>query len=229
MLGIGVVPITWPIYKGHVFRGIYHRLLKRVYLFDASHAGSSQASGAEIAPFQVTGLEDASLREELDAYGYDRLREEADLLEAAGDAFDREKFEAGEVSPMFYGSAMNNFGLAPFLDTFCELSPTPTARDSSIGLVSPEDEAFSGFVFKIQANMDKAHRDRVAFVRICSGRFERGMKVLHVRTDKTIRPRQPDDISSRRSGPSWRRDSRVTSSASTTLEYSRSAIFAHRG
>jgi peptide chain release factor 3 len=92
---------------------------------------------------------------------------------------------------MFYGSAMNNFGLAPFLDTFCELAPTPAPRDSSIGMVSPETEAFSGFVFKIQANMDKAHRDRVAFVRICSGRFERGMKVLHVRTDKTIRLANP--------------------------------------
>ncbi len=191
VLGIGVVPITWPIYKGHVFRGIYHRLLKRVYLFDAKYAGSSQAAGAEMAPFQVTGLDDASLREELDAYGDDRLREEADLLETAGDVFDRERFEAGEVSPMFSGSAMNNFGLAPFLDTFCELSPTPSARDSSMGRVSPEDEPFSGFVFKIQANMDKAHRDRVAFVRICSGRFERGMKVLHVRTDKTIRLANP--------------------------------------
>ena len=191
VLGIGVVPITWPIYKGHVFRGIYHRLLKRVYLFDAKHAGSSQAAGAEIAPFQVTGLEDASLREELDDYGYSRLREEAELLEAAGDAFDREKFEAGEVSPMFFGSAMNNFGLAPFLDTFCELSPTPSPRESSAGKMSPENEPFSGFVFKIQANMDKAHRDRVAFVRICSGRFERGMKVLQVRTDKTIRLANP--------------------------------------
>ena len=191
VLGIGVVPITWPIYKGHVFRGIYHRLNRRVYLFDAKHAGSSQASGAEIAPFQVTGLDDPSLRSELDDYGYDRLREEADLLEAAGDTFDQAKFEAGEVSPMFYGSAMNNFGLAPFLDTFCELAPTPSPRDSTIGKVSPEDEPFSGFVFKIQANMDKAHRDRVAFVRICSGRFERGMKVLHVRTDKTIRLANP--------------------------------------
>jgi len=123
--------------------------------------------------------------------GYDRLREEADLLEAAGDTFDKTKFEAGEVSPMFYGSAMNNFGLAPFLDTFCELAPSPSARESSAGRVDPITEAFSGFVFKIQANMDKAHRDRVAFMRICSGRFERGAKVLHVRTDKTMRLANP--------------------------------------
>jgi peptide chain release factor 3 len=191
VLGIGVVPITWPIYKGFDFRGIYHRLLKRVYLFDEKHAGSSQQSGAEIAPFQVTGLDDPSLKSELDTVGYDRLREEADLLEAAGDTFDKTKFEAGEVSPMFYGSAMNNFGLAPFLDTFCELAPSPSARGSSIGKIDPITEAFSGFVFKIQANMDKAHRDRVAFMRICSGRFERGSKVLHVRTDKTMRLANP--------------------------------------
>jgi len=189
-LGIGVVPITWPIYKSHVFRGIYHRLLKRVYLFDEKHAGSSQLSGSEIAPFQVSGLDDQSLKDELDTYGYDRLREEADLLEAAGDVFDRKRFEAGEVSPMFFGSAMNNFGLAPFLDTFCDLAPRPSPHQSTIGAI-PADADFSGFVFKIQANMDKAHRDRVAFVRICSGKFERGMKVLHVRTDKTIRLANP--------------------------------------
>jgi len=191
VLGIGVVPITWPIYKSHVFRGIYHRLLKRVYLFDAKHAGSTQLSGSEIAPFQVTGLDDAILKEELDDYGYSRLREEADLLEAAGDTFDRAKFEAGEVSPMFYGSAMNNFGLAPFLDTFCELAPSPSPHASTGGVIDPITEAFSGFVFKIQANMDKAHRDRVAFMRICSGKFERGMKVLQVRTDKTMRLANP--------------------------------------
>ena len=190
VLGIGVVPITWPIYKSHVFRGIYHRLLKRVYLFDAKYAGSSQASGAEMAPFQVTGLDDPSLKEELDDYGYTRLREEADLLETAGDVFDPARFLAGEVSPMLYGSAMNNFGLAPFLDTFCELAPSPSPHASSAGSIDPLD-AFSGFVFKIQANMDKAHRDRVAFMRICSGKFERGMKVLQVRTDKTMRLANP--------------------------------------
>jgi peptide chain release factor 3 len=187
VLGIGVIPITWPIYRGHVFRGIYHRLLRRVYVFDAASPGS----GAEIAPMHVTGLDDPTLADQLDQYGYDRLREEADLLEAAGDEFHPERFLAGEVSPMFFGSAMNNFGLAPFLDTFCDLAPSPTARISSIGRIDPVTEPFSGFIVKMQANMDKAHRDRVAFMRICSGKFERGMKVLHVRTGKQIRLANP--------------------------------------
>jgi peptide chain release factor 3 len=190
VLGIGVVPITWPIYRGATFRGIYHRLLKKVFLFDAKRAGSSTTAGAEIATMTVTGIDDPQLMAELDDEGYKRLRDEADLLEAAGDVFHKEKFEAGEVSPMFFGSAMNNFGLEPFLDTFCDLMPAPPPRPSSAGPVEPTDE-FSAFVFKIQANMDKSHRDRVAFMRICSGRFERGMKVFHVRTDKPLRLANP--------------------------------------
>ena len=187
VLGIGVVPITWPVYRGHVFRGIYHRLLRRVYVFEAAKS----ASGAEMAAMQVTGIDDPRLEEQLDHDGYKRLRDEAELLEAAGDTFDTARFRGGEVSPMFFGSAMNNFGLAPFLDTFCELAPCPTARDSSAGIIDPVREPFSGFILKIQANMDKAHRDRVAFMRICSGKFERGMKVLHVRTGKQIRLANP--------------------------------------
>jgi peptide chain release factor 3 len=191
VLGIGVIPITWPIYKGAVFRGIYHRLLKKVFLFDAVRGGSGQTSGAEIAVMHVTGLDDPSLEAELDHDGYKQLRDEADLLEAAGDTFDKARFEAGEVSPMFFGSAMNNFGLEPFLDTFCDLMPAPPPRMSSVGPIAAESDDFSAFVFKIQANMDKAHRDRVAFLRICSGRFERGRKVLHVRTDKSMRLANP--------------------------------------
>ncbi len=191
VLGIGVYPMTWPIYRGATFRGVYHRGIKKVFLFDAAAAGSSAASGSEMAHVDVTGIDDPRLEAELDTEGYARLREEAELLDAAGDAFDREKFEAGEVSPMFFGSAMNNFGLAPFLDSFCELMPLPPPRISSKGPIDPMREPFSGFVFKIQANMDKAHRDRVAFVRICSGRFDRGMKVHHVRTDKDIRLSNP--------------------------------------
>jgi peptide chain release factor 3 len=130
------------------------------------------------------------LEEELEAEGYARLREESELLDAAGDAFDQAKFLAGEVSPMFFGSAMNNFGLEAFLDTFCQLMPEPTARNSSLGSI-PTAGDFSAFVFKIQANMDKAHRDRVAFLRICSGKFERGMKVYQVRTGKELRLANP--------------------------------------
>ncbi len=109
----------------------------------------------------------------------------------AGDGFDRERFEAGELSPMFFGSAINNFGLEAFLETFCELMPPPRARESDAGPIEPTRDEFSGFVFKIQANMDKAHRDRVAFVRICPGRMSRGMKVHHVRTGREVRLANP--------------------------------------
>jgi len=190
VLGIGVYPVTWPIYRGATFRGIYHRDSKSVYLFDADRGGSTLGRGAEVAPVTVTGLDDPLLKSELDDEGYGRLREEAGLLEEAGDAFDEAKFLAGDVSPMFFGSAMNNFGLEAFLASFCAKMPAPVGRDSSRGHVDPTDD-FSAFVFKIQANMDKAHRDRVAFVRVCSGRFERGMKVLHVRTGKTTRLANP--------------------------------------
>ncbi len=191
VLGIGVYPITWPIYRGATFRGVYNRNTRSVFLFDAARAGSSAAVGSSIAAVTVTGIDDPRLGEALDQEGWDRLREEADLLDSAGDSFDRERFEAGEVSPMFFGSAMNNFGVEPFLDTFIELMPAPPARMSSKGPIAPTAPEFSAFVFKIQANMDKSHRDRIAFLRVCSGRFERGMKVLHVRTDKPLRLSNP--------------------------------------
>ena len=190
VLEIGVYPITWPIYRGGTFRGVYHRLEKRVYLFDAKRAGSSTLSGAEIAPVRVTGIDDPIIKEELDVEGYDRLREESELLDSAGDAFDKARFLAGDLSPMFFGSAMNNFGLEAFLETFCDMMPPPAERVSDQGAV-PTLSPFSAFVFKIQANMDKGHRDRLAFLRVCSGRFERGIKVLHVRSNKEIRLANP--------------------------------------
>ena len=197
VLGIGVVPITWPIFRGGVFRGVYHRLARRVYLFEAGHAGSSAGVGAERPPVEVTGIDDPALREALDGAGYDQLRHDADLLDAAGDGFDRERFEAGVLSPMFFGSAINNFGLEAFLDTFCELMPPPRARASDRGPIQPTQDEFSGFVFKIQANMDRAHRDRVAFVRICSGRLSRGMKAHHVRTGRDVRLANPTQFLAR--------------------------------
>jgi peptide chain release factor 3 len=197
VLGIGVFPITWPLFRGGVFRGVWHRLARRVYLFDEAHAGSSAGIGAERPPVEVTGLDDPAVREALDDAGYDRIRQEADLLDAAGDGFDEERFHAGELSPMFFGSAINNFGLEAFLETFCELMPPPAARESDAGPIAPHRDEFSGFVFKIQANMDKAHRDRVAFVRICSGRMTRGMKVHHVRTGKDVRLANPSQFMAR--------------------------------
>jgi len=197
VLGIGVYPVTWPIFRSGVFRGVYHRLRQRVYLFEANRANSSSTRGAERPPVEVTGIDDPALREELDDVGYDRLRHDAELLEMAGDGFDRERFEAGQLSPMFFGSAVNNFGLEAFLETFSELMPPPRARASDAGPIEPSREEFSGFVFKIQANMDKAHRDRVAFVRICSGKMIRGMKVTHVRTGKEVRLASPTQFLAR--------------------------------
>jgi peptide chain release factor 3 len=191
VLGIGVYPITWPIFRDDIFAGVYHRLAKRVYLFDAEHAKSSAAHGAEKPPVTVSGLDDPMLEKELGAKGYKLLRDEAELLEAAGDAFEAERFGRGDVSPMFFGSAINNFGLEAFLESFCDLMPAPAPRNTTNGSIEADDSRFSAFVFKIQANMDRAHRDRIAFVRICSGRFDRGMKVRHVRTSREIRLANP--------------------------------------
>jgi peptide chain release factor 3 len=191
VLGIGVYPVTWPAYDGsHRFRGVYHRHTKKVHLFEASRATSSAAMGAEIAEAKMLELGDPKLKEEL-GDGYTRLKDEVDLLDQAGDAFDEARFHSGDVSPMFFGSAINNFGLQAFLDTFCEKMPPPLPRASTKGPIAPESDVFSAFVFKIQANMNKAHRDRVAFMRVCSGRFDRGMKVKIVRTQKETRLANP--------------------------------------
>jgi peptide chain release factor 3 len=197
VLGIGVFPITWPVFRGGVFRGVWHRLARRVYLFDEDGAGSSAAVGAARPAVEVTGLDDPALREALDEEGWARLRQDADLLDAAGDGFERERFEAGDLSPLFFGSAINNFGLEAFLETFCELMPPPRPRTSDRGPVPPTQDEFSGFVFKIQANMDRAHRDRVAFVRICSGKMIRGMKAHHVRTGREVRLANPTQFLAR--------------------------------
>jgi peptide chain release factor 3 len=191
VLGIGVYPVTWPVFRNGTFRGVYHRLNRCVHLFDAARAGSSAALGAEIPPMTVTGLDDPALVHELGDQGHRQLREELDLLDAAGDTFDGEKLLTGDVSPMMFGSAINNFGVEPFLETFCDLFPPPAPRTTSIGPIAPDDPRFSAFIFKLQANMDPSHRDRVAFVRICSGRFERGEKVLHVRSGREIRLANP--------------------------------------
>jgi peptide chain release factor 3 len=191
VLGIGTYPMNWPIFREGTFVGVYERTSRRVHLFDPSRAGSSAAVGAEVAEGKLVGLDDPVILETIGEAARAQLLEEIELLDSAGDRFDRDRFLAGEVSPMFFGSAINNFGVESFLDTFCELMPPPAARHATTGPVDPSTAGFSGFVFKIQANMDRAHRDRVAFLRICSGRFERGMKVLHVRTGREVRLANP--------------------------------------
>ena len=191
VLGIGVYPITWPVFTSGVFRGVYHRMLKSVFLFDSTRAKSSAHMGSEIADMVVAGIDDPALSESLGVAGHTRLKEEVELLEAAGDTFDEERFLRGEVSPMFFGSAINNFGLETFLDSFCEMMPSPGGRLAAEGRIEASDARFSAFVFKVQANMDRQHRDRVAFIRICSGKFERGMKVKRDKTGREVRLATP--------------------------------------
>jgi peptide chain release factor 3 len=188
VLGIGVYAMTWPIFRSGVFVGVYERATRLVHIFDPARAHSSATVGAEMAEGgKHVGLDDPAVLETIGEEARATLLDEIALLDSAGDSFDRERFEAGEVSPMFFGSAINNFGLESFLESFCKLMPPPSPRATTTGSVDPFETGFSGFVFKIQANMDRAHRDRIAFLRICSGRFERGMKVRHVRTGREMR------------------------------------------
>jgi peptide chain release factor 3 len=185
VLGIGVYPITWPITASGKFRGVYHREKKQVFLFE------QVAHGAEIAPMEVMSLDSPELRAAIEDEGAKQLADDIALLEAAGDRLDPDKLASGELSPMFFGSAITNFGLPQFLDAFVELMPFPAPRSSDKGPIAPDSSDFTAFVFKIQANMDRAHRDRMAFLRVCSGRYERGMKVRHVRLDRDIRLTNP--------------------------------------
>ncbi len=189
LLGIHCVPVSWPIGMGPSFRGVYDRLDRRVHLFvRGTDHGESMAAARDIA------LDDPALDglvgDELAA----TLRDEISLLDAAGEGFDREAFHRGEITPVFFGSAMTNFGVEPFLARFREIAPEPGPRMSSRGLVHPTDPEFSAFVFKVQANMDRAHRDRVAFLRVCSGRYASGMWVHHTRLGREVRLARPQQF-----------------------------------
>ena len=187
VLGIGVYPVVWPVYRSGVCVGLCHRSDRHLELFDA-HGQPVLLEGGSVPQL---GRDNSWAEEYLGTEGYNELLEALELLDEAGDAFDPDRFVRGELSPMFFGSAMHDFGLKPFLSSFCKMMPPPVSRETSDGPVDPQSEAFSGFIFKIQANMNRAHRDRIAFIRICSGRFERGMKVHHVRTDRDLRLANP--------------------------------------
>ncbi|HTU82128.1 MAG TPA: peptide chain release factor 3 [Candidatus Acidoferrales bacterium] len=177
VLGIGAYPMNWPLGNGESFRGVYDRRSHAVHLFERS------AHGATIAGATMTGVGDDRLRGLVDEHAYGRFRDEIELLEGAGETFDREATLRGAITPVFFGSAVTNFGVQLFLDAFVEMAPSPAPR----GSVSPDGAEFTGFVFKIQANMDPRHRDRVAFVRVCSGKFERDMVVRNGRTGREVR------------------------------------------
>jgi peptide chain release factor 3 len=179
VLGIPASPANWPIGMGRKFSGVYDRWTNTVLAFD----GGPGSRRVEMRPTDWT---DPELQATVGSTEIARLRDELQLLETAGTPFDREAFLSGQMTPVFFGSAMTNCGLTPLLDHFVKLAPAPRVRKTSVGDLAPDTSDFSGFVFKIQANMDPQHRDRIAFVRICSGRFWRGMEVTHVRTGKTL-------------------------------------------
>ena len=177
VLGIQCAPITWPIGMGQRFQGVYHLYDNTVSVFDPE----AEKGTAEI----IQGLDNPRL-DELIGEQADELRLDIELVRGASHTFDRDAYLAGKQTPVFFGSAGNNFGVQSLLDAVVELSPTPLSRPAKTRTVEPDENVFSGFVFKIQANMDPRHRDRIAFMRVCSGHFERGMKIRQVSTGKFI-------------------------------------------
>ena len=179
VLKIACAPMTWPIGMGKRFKGVYHLYRDAVQLFSPHHGGKIAESDS------IEGLYNERLDELLEDQA-DELREEIELVKGASHAFDHEQYLAGRQTPVFFGSAINNFGIQELLDAFAQYAPAPKPREAEQRLVAPEEAKFSGFVFKVQANMDPAHRDRIAFLRICSGKFDKGMKIHHVRIGKNI-------------------------------------------
>ena len=180
-LALTPVPMNWPVGGGPWFQGVFDLTANQVLRFERTEGGKRPA------PVTVKGLDDPDLTALIGDAASTRLQEEAELLSTAGTAFDRDLFLAGEMTPVFFGSALNNFGVEPFLDALLDLAPPPRPRSTDSGVVAPTDPEFTGHIFKIQANMDMRHRDRVAFMRVCSGRFERDMVVHHSRSGKKIR------------------------------------------
>ncbi len=181
VLGIGAFPVNWPLGSGPSFRGVYDRLSKRVHLFERTPHGSYAA------PVEVLGIDDPAIRGKLDAEVFEKARDEIEMLHGAGETFETDRVLAGEITPVYFGSAMNNFGVQLLLDGFLAHSAGPGPKRAGDRIIQPEDPTFSGFVFKIQANMDPRHRDRIAFVRIVSGSFTREMTVIHAQSGTRIR------------------------------------------
>lgn len=186
-LGIESVPVNWPIGQGDDFRGVCDRETQKVHLFERTAHGASKAES------RVLDLDDPELRNAIGAELLQTLKDDLELLEIAGTELDLDRVRRGELTPVFYGSAITNFGVEPFLKRFLEMAPSPGPRVADKGLVDTE-APFSGFVFKIQANMDPNHRDRIAFLRVTSGRFEKDMEAIHSRTGRRIRLSRPQRL-----------------------------------
>ena len=188
VLGIRSYPLNWPIGTDGDFKGVYNRKLKQIELFEGGRHGQTAVNSIK------GSVDDKVFTDLLGSHYHDKLCDDIELLDLAGDEFSKDKVQNGELTPMFFGSAMTNFGVQPFLEEFLNLAPAPGIRNSSAGEIDPESETFSGFVFKIQANMNPTHRDRIAFIRICSGLFSRGMSVYHVQAGKEIKLAQPQQF-----------------------------------
>ncbi len=180
-LNIKVRPLTWPIGMGDRFQGVYNIYQKGLNLFSANKTKISEDV------VSINDIDDSQLDEIIGDKPAAELREELEMVEGVYDAFNREDYLAGDVAPVFFGSAVNNFGVKELLDTFCEISPSPRGRETDKRMVNPTDDKFSGFVFKIHANLDPKHRDRIAFLRVVSGKFERNKFYHHVRLDKDLK------------------------------------------
>ena len=188
VLGIQTCPINWPIGCGKNFKGVYDREHKTITTFTAAMNGQKAVDARDIA------IDDPEAPAVIRQDYYDQLLEEMELLDGAGQEFDMDEVRAGNITPVFFGSALTNFGVETFLKHFLTMTTSPLPRKADIGEIDPFRQDFSAFVFKIQANMNKAHRDRIAFMRITSGKFEAGMEVMHVQGGKKIRLSQPQQM-----------------------------------
>ena len=187
--GIGTYPMNWPIGCGRDFKGVYDREKRCILAFDNFHAGRRRLEAIRCELDETEKLDEligSTMRE--------RLTEQVELLDVASFEFDLDQVRRGKLSPVFFGSALNNFGIEPFLESFLRMTSHPLAHRAGDQTVEPFDDSFSAFVFKIQANMNKAHRDRIAFLRICSGMFERGREYYHVQGGKAIKLSQPQQM-----------------------------------
>ena len=189
VLGIRSCPVNWPIgLHGDDFKGVYHRDTREVEMYRGGNHGQTQVE------VETISIDDPALPGRIGQTYYDKLMEDIELLDVAGDPFDLDMILSGQLTPMFFGSAFNNFGVEPFLKRFLSYTKSPTPRVSDQGPIDPESDRFTGFIFKIQANMNPAHRDRLAFMRVCSGVFEKGMTVWHSSSGERIKLAQPQQF-----------------------------------
>jgi peptide chain release factor 3 len=187
-LDLKTYAVNWPIGMGDRFKGVFDRCTRKIHLFERSAHGSREASET------IVDLGDPRIEELLEQDLYYKLKEDLEMLEGAGSEFDLDLIHQGKMTPVFFGSAMTNFGVELFLNSFLDYALKPGSRRSTLGDITPEYPEFSGFVFKLQANMDPKHRDRIAFIRVCSGKFERDMVVSHARTGKNVRLSHPQKL-----------------------------------